>query len=140
MLGLFKKKPKATRAIAKTILRYRAQGINNIDINFYIADQILFQVLPAHHFKEKGLNVNSPEEMAVVHFFNKNKTHTYYAWDAFKDATHTEAFLTYEEPKGIFFYLKNIGHQPKAIEQEILHQITHYRLSDYSKISVQYVV
>lgn len=78
MFGLFKKKAKLIpeMSISEAIVELKKQGIKNLSINLCIEDQMLFQVMLAKYFTDKGLELNNPEDMAIVHFFHKNKTLT----------------------------------------------------------------
>ena len=141
MFGLFKKKKKTIHElpISEAIIECKRQGAKNLGINLYIEDQILFQVMSAKHFENKGLELINKDDMAVVHFFNKNKTLTHEAWEKFKNEKRENDFLHYEEPKGIFNYIKNIGNKPVIIETEIQSQMKLYELTNGSKISIEYV-
>jgi len=141
MFGLFKKKKKSIpeMPISEAIVECKKQGAKNLSINLYIEDQILFQIMSAKVFEDKGLIVNNPEDMAVVHFFNKNKTFTLITWEKFKVEQKENDYLHYEKPKGIFYYIKNIGDKPMTIELEIQNEIKLYNLSNNSKISIEYV-
>ena len=57
----------------------------------------------------------------------------------FKNEKRENDFLHYEEPKGIFNYIKNIGNKPVIIETEIQSQMKLYELTNGSKISIEYV-
>ena len=86
MFGLFKKKKKSIpeMPISEAIIECKKQGAKSVSINLYIEDQILFQVMLAKHFKGKGLESDNSDDMAVVHFFNTNKTLTHDTWEKFK--------------------------------------------------------
>ncbi len=124
--------------ISEAIIECKKQGAKSVAINLYIEEQILFQVMLAQHFTKKGLKTENSDDLAIVHFFNKNKTLTLDAWERFKLDKMENNFLHYEEPKGIFFYVKNIGRNPKSIEQEIQKDILLYELNNESKISIEY--
>jgi len=140
MFGLFKKKKKSIpeMAISEAIVECKKQGAENLSINLYIEDQILFQVIMAKHFSNRGLETDNNEDMAVVHFFNKNKTLTIDTWEKFQQEKMENDFLHYEEPKGVFFYVKNIGDNPKNIEEAIKLEMLRYDLTNDSKISIEY--
>lgn len=141
MFGLFKKKKKPIHElpISEAIIECKKQGAENLGINLYIQDQILFQVMSAKHFEDKGLDLTNKDDMAAVHFFNKNKTLTQKTWEKFKSEKRENDFLYYEEPKGVFNYIKNIGNNPMTIEKEIKSQMEFYELSVDSNISIEYV-
>ena len=141
MFGLFKKKKKPIYElpISEAIVECKRQGAEDLGINLYIEDQILFQVMSAKHFESKGLEFTHKDDMAIVHFFNKDKTLTQKAWDKFKSEKKENDFLHYEDPKGVFFYVKNIGSKPVTIEKEIQSHMKLYELSNDSNISIEYV-
>jgi len=141
MFGFFKKKKKPIHElpISEAIIECKKQGAENLGINLYIQDQILFQVMSAKHFEDKGLELTNKDNMATVHFFNKNKTLTQKTWEKFKSEKKENDFLHYEEPKGVFNYIKNIGNKPMTIEKEIKSQMKFYELSGDSNISIEYV-
>lgn len=141
MFGLFKKKKKPINElpISEAIIECKRLGVENFGINLYIEDQILFQVTNAKHFTEAGLEVNNEDDLAVVHFFNKNKTLTLDTWESFKTHQRENEFLYYEEPKGVFNYTKNIGNIPGEIEKEIYQQMKLYIIPEGSHISIEYV-
>ena len=141
MFGLFKKKQKPIHElpISEAIVEFKRQGGENLGINLYIRDQILFQVMAAKHFEGKGLELANKDDMAAVHFFNKNKTLTQKIWEKFKSEKSGKDFLHYEEPEGVFYYIKNIGNIPVIIEQEIQSQMKLYELSNDLSISREYV-
>lgn len=140
MFGLFKKKKKSIpeMPISEAIVECKKQGAKSVSINLYIEDQILFQVMLAKHFKAKGLESDNSDDMAIIHFFNKNKTLTLETWERFKSGKMENDFLHYEDPKGIFNYVKNIGDNPKNIEQAIQKDMTLYELTNESIISIEY--
>lgn len=141
MFRLFKKKRKPIHElpISEAIVECRRLGVDNLGINLYIEDQILFQVMPAKHFESKGLELINKDDMAVVHFFNKNKTLTQMTWEKFKFEKKENDFLHYEEPKNVFNYIMNIGNKPMTIEKEIQSQMKLYELTNDSNISIEYV-
>ena len=140
MFGILKKKKKSIpeMPISEAIVECKKQGAKNLSINLYIEDQILFQVMLAKHFTNRGLELSHPEDMAIVHFFNKNKTLTLETWGKFKSEKMEHIFLHYEQPKGVFHYVKNIGTNPKNIEKAIRNEILLYELTSESKISIEY--
>lgn len=140
MLRLFKKKKKSIfeMPISEAIIECKKQGAKNFSITLYIEDQILFKVMLANLFKNKGLKLRSAQDMAVVHFFNKNKTLTINAWEKFKIEKIQNKYLFYEEPKGVFLYIKNIGNDPISIEKAIHNEMMQYELTNESKISIEY--
>lgn len=104
----------------------------------WVNDQILFQVGPIEHMLKHGLVSNSHEDMVLMHFFNKNKTHTLGAWNFFKVNFETLGFIYFEEPKGVHLYIRNIGNAPVKIEKEIIANIKHYAEIDNSAIQIEY--
>lgn len=105
----------------------------------YIKDQILFQVMPAKNFEDKGLITSNPNDFVIIHFFNKNKTLTFDKLEKFKSPDIDKEYFHYEEPKGNFNYLKIIGQSPTEIEKEIYANFREiYDLDDLSKISIDY--
>lgn len=141
LLHLFKKKQKPIHQlpIADAIIECKKLGVSELGINLYIEDQILFQVMLAKHFTRKGLELNNEDDLAVVHFFNKNKTLTLDTWESFKTHQRENEFLFYEEPTGVFNYIKNIGNIPSEIEKEVHQQMKLYLLPKDAHISIEYV-
>ncbi|MBS2212774.1 hypothetical protein KEM09_15245 [Carboxylicivirga mesophila] len=141
MFGLFKKRnrPIHELPISKALVEYRKKGFVILGINFYIDDQILFQVLLAKHFKEKGLEVINEDDMAIYHFFNKTKTLTNETWEIFKNEEINSSFLHFEELKGVFGYVRNIGKKPTEIEEAIYNDMKLYNLSKEKKVVIEYV-
>lgn len=138
MFRLFKKKPISQLPISKAIVESKKNGAKDLSINLYIENQILFQVIMAKHFQENGLEIQSIDDMVIIHFFNKNKTLTINTWNKFKIEKLELEYLHYEKPKGVFFYLKNVGNNPKKIEDAIQKEILKYDLTNDSKISIEY--
>ena len=140
MFGIFKKKKKpiSEMRISEAIVECKIQGVENLSINLFIEDQILFQVIMAKHFTDRGLDIINREDMAVVHFFHKNKNLTIDTWEKFKQENMENDFLLYEEPKGVFIYVKNIGDNPREIEEAIKKEMLRYNLINDSKISIEY--
>lgn len=56
MFGLFKKRKKPIHELPiwEAIVECKRQGAENLGINLYIQDQILFQVMSAKQFEDKG--------------------------------------------------------------------------------------
>ncbi|WP_424000843.1 hypothetical protein [Maribacter sp. IgM3_T14_3] len=105
----------------------------------YIKDQILFQVMPAKNFKDKGLNAQNPNDFVAIHFFNKNKTLTFDKLEKFKSPDLEKEYFHYEEPKGNFNYLKIIGQNPIEIEKELYANFKDiYDLDDLREITIDY--
>lgn len=140
MFGLFKKKKKSISEmpISEAIVECKKQGAKDVSINLYVDDQILFQVILAKHFTDKGLKSDNLNDMAIIHFFNRNRTLTLKTWEKFKSKEKENNFLHYEEPKGVFNYVKNIGINAKNIEEIIQNEILLYELTNESKISIEY--
>ncbi|XOV67662.1 MAG: hypothetical protein ACFHU9_00555 [Fluviicola sp.] len=127
MFGLFKKKKNISLLpIQKAIVECPKLGSKSFAINIWIKDQILFQVMAGKHMTKHGLEVNSDSDRCLVHFFNKNKSHTWNNWKTFKEKHEALDLLYFEEPKGNHNYMKNIGSDPKNIEKEITQAIELY--------------
>jgi len=108
-------------------------------MTIYIKDQILFQVMPAKNFKDKGLNAQNPKDFVAIHLFNKNKTLTYDKLEKFKSPDLEKGYFHYEEPKGNFNYLKIIGQNPIEIEKELYANFKYiYELDDLREITIDY--
>ena len=140
MFNIFRKKKKANKnpSISEAILECKKRGFKNLSIQLYIENQILFQVELAKHYINKGLKTENNEDMVIIHFFNKNKTLTLNTWEKFKTKEVESLYFHYEEPKGVFIYLKNVGFNPKMIEEEIHREMLLYELGKESNISIQY--
>ena len=141
MFRLFKKKKKSISemSISEAIIECIKKGAQNLHINLYIEDQILFQVMGAKHFKGKGLEMTNADDMAIVHMFDKKKTFALMTWENFKSEELGNKYVQNEELKGIYTYVKNIGNKPKDIEQIIQNEILLYEAIEKSKISFEYV-
>lgn len=139
MFGLFhRKKENSSFSISKSIIDCRKQGAQNLGIQLWIGEQILFQVMLTKHMAKYGLLSNDSEDMCIVHFFNKNKTNTLDDWSIFK-GNFNEFGLSYrEDPKGVHFCLKNIGNDPMIIENEILAAINLYQSINKNDIRIEY--
>ncbi|MCT4687948.1 hypothetical protein [Vallitalea sp.] len=90
------------------------RGHVNLHINIYYRQKILFQIMLAKHFVSKGIEVRSEMDFAVVHFFSKAKKDLY---DKFLQSDDFEDYLFFEECRGIFTYVNNIGKNAIYIEE-----------------------
>jgi len=139
IFDIFKKKKKNDQSIAARLTDIMNQRPNNLHMMIYIKDQILFQVMPAKNFKDKGLNAQNPNDFVAFHFFNKNKTLTFDKLEKFKSPDLEKEYFHYEEPKGNFNYLKIIGQNPIEIEKEIYANFKDiYELEDLRGITIDY--
>lgn len=139
IFDIFKKKKRNDQSIATRLTDILNQQPNNLHMMIYIKDQILFQVMPAKNFIEKGLTATNPNDFVTVHFFNKNKTLTFDKLEKFKNADLEKEYFYYEEPKGNFNYLKVVGQNPTEIEKEIYANFKEiYELDDLSEITIDY--
>lgn len=116
-----------------------AQGETNLHVNLYVDDQILFQVVPAMHYAERGLNDKELKGFIELHFFHKNKTITK-ANESFAKKLSTNGVLTYfENPIGIHNYINAIGIDPEEIEKVINKRIDEmYSNIEKDRISIEY--
>lgn len=141
MFGIFKRKKKRNRqpGISEMIRQALAQGETNLHVNLYVDDQILFQVVPAMHYAERGLNDKELKGFIELHFFHKNKTITK-ANESFAKKLSTNGVLTYfENPKGIHNYINAIGIDPEEIEKVINKRIDEmYSNIEKDRISIEY--
>lgn len=115
------------------------QGMSQFSINLWIKDQILFQTGLVQHFLDKGVVSNSPEDKVIIHFFNKNKTHTVHAWNHFKENYPKLGLTYYEEPKKHDNFIKNIGKDPRNIAEEIFRAIELYQLESLTDVRYEIV-
>jgi hypothetical protein len=139
IFDIFKKKKRNDQSIAAKLTDILNQRPNNLHMMIYIKDQILFQLMPAKNFSEKGLTAADPNDFVAIHFFNKNKTLTYDKLEKFKDSDLEKEYFYYEEPKGNFNYLKIFGQNPTEIENQIYTDFKEiYELDDLSQISIEY--
>ncbi len=139
IFDIFKKKRRNEQSVASKLTEILNQRPDNLHIIIYIKDQILFQILPAKNFQDKGLNATNPNDFVSIHFFNKNKTFTFDKLDKFKSSDFEKDYFFYEEPKGNFNYLKVLGQNPSEIEIEIYSNFKEiYELDDLSEISLEY--
>ncbi|QGY44716.1 hypothetical protein GM418_13880 [Maribellus comscasis] len=139
IFNIFKKDRRNNQSIAIRLTEILNQQPNNLHLMFYIKDQILFQVMPAKNFQNKGLKILDPNDFVAIHFFNKNKTLTFDKLEKFKNSDFEKEYHFYEEPKGNFNYLKIIGQEPSEIEKEVFRNFKEiYELDDLSEISIEY--
>lgn len=59
--------------IAENIKKLNKRGANNLHVNIYINDQILFQIMPSKNFAEDGLNYDFGD-FSIVHLLMMKKT------------------------------------------------------------------
>lgn len=139
IFDIFKRKRRNDQSIATRLTDIMNQRPNNPHIMIYVKDQILFQVMPAKNFMEKGLTASDPNDFVTIHFFNKNKTLTFDKLKKFENADLKKEYFYYEEPKGNFNYLKIVGQNPTEIEKEIYTNLKEiYELADLSEITIDY--
>ena len=139
IFDIFKKKKRNDQSIATRLTDILNQRPNNLHIMIYIKDQILFQLMPAKNFTDKGLTATDSNDFVVIHFFNKNKTFTYGKLEKFKNPDLEKEYFYYEEPKGNYNYLKIVGQNPIEIEKEIYANFKEiYELDDLSAITIDY--
>jgi hypothetical protein len=137
MFGILKKirKPKISNIIKNAL----SQKESNLHIDIYIDNQILFQVVPAKYYDNKGLTKIELNGFIELHFFNKNKTLTLDYQEKLIQLSNNGEFTYYEEPKGIHNYIKPIGMNPEIIEIIIKNRIKNtYHNIDTSRISIRY--
>ncbi len=139
MLGIFKKKRKQL-GIADVIENALMQGEKGLHVNLYVDEQILFQVVPAIHYAERGIEGEDLQGFIELHFFNKSKTLTLEN-EQFARALADKGILKhFEEPKGIHNYIQAIGKNPVEIEKVINTRIkTMYSNIDIKRIRIEYV-
>lgn len=138
-LDLFKtnKTQGSIKASLTTILKQKPR---NLYINIYIEDQILFQVLPAKTFIELGFQTDTPDRFVALHFFNKNKTLTLDVLSKFQHPDLGKDYYYFEEPKGNYNYIKEIGVSPKELQNQIHFAITQiYEVVNMKDISIEYM-
>ena len=125
-------------SISSAIEACLKRGANNLHINLYIEDQILFQIMPAKNFAEKGFEYKY-QDLVMVHFFNKNKDLTLATWEKFIREKMEDKLFYFEEPKGVHIYLENLGNDLKEIEAKIHKTKAFYELDPSSHITIEYV-
>ena len=139
MFGLFKKRKKdiSQLPISEALPElYNNHGAKYLNIMLWIGDQILFQVIPAKHFIDKGIKSNSDKDLVVLHFFNKNKTNTIDTWEYFKN--NSDGYINFENPKGNENFIKLLGNNPKQIERLVNEEVIKYKIKDQSLVKIQY--
>ena len=125
MFKLFGNKRTNKQNLAQDIRNFLAINPANPQIDIWIDDQILFQVMRCRVFNDRDFE-HDRNDFAIAHFFNKNKTYTLNAWKKFQTDEQEKKLVYYEEPKGVHNYLKNIGSNPEIMEQEINEAIAYY--------------
>lgn len=139
MFGIFKKKNKKPR-ISEVIEQALLQGETGLQVNLYVDNQILFQVVPAKYYAQKGVKEEDLNGFIEHHFFTKKsltKENEQFAKEHFD-----KGILTYyEEPKGVHNYIRAIGKNPDEIERIINESIrTIYSNIDSQRISIEFIV
>lgn len=137
MFTFFKKKRAKNQSFNEGIRKFVKTSNANQQIDIWIDDQILFQVMKCEVFKDRGIEYE-PNDFVIVHFFNENKTHTLKAWKKFQDDGQENHDCYYEAPKGMHFYLKNIGSDPERIEQEIIATTNFYELDTSRNLRLEF--
>ncbi len=140
MFGIFKSKKKQS-GISDVIKQALAQGETGLYVNLYVDDQILFQVVPAKHYTQRGIKGEYLSGFIELHFFNKNKTLTIEHEQFAKELSNKGTLTYFEEPQGIHNYIQAIGKVPEEIEKIINERIkTMYSTIESERISIEYVV
>lgn len=141
MFNLFKrnKKKSLILPISKAVKHGQRQKIEQFGIVIMIKDQVLFQIMKSDIFRKKGLKSSGYDDYAIVHFFNKNKTLTIDIWDKFIADNRDREHLSYEDPKDVFFYVKNIGNKPDEIQRIAFKEIEYYQIDDISSLSLRLI-
>ena len=137
MFGLFnKKKPGISDVIRQALI----QGETGLHVNLHVDDQILFQVVPAKQYAQRGIKEEDLNGFIEYHFFNKNKTLTIENEHFAKELSEKGTLTYFEEPKGIHNYIQAIGIIPEDIEKIINERIrTIYSNIESERISIEYV-
>ena len=118
---------------AGEIRSFLNQHFSKPQIDYWIDDQILFQVMHAKYVTQRGFQANM-NDFAIVHFFNKNKTYTLNTWQKFQENQQVAELFYFEEPKGYYNYLKNIGSEPANMEMEINKALDFYEFEPHRTI------
>lgn len=144
MFGLFKKrieqKERKQVSIADKISYILNRGETGLHINIYVDDQILFQVVPAKDYAEKGVNGEELNDFIEIHFFNKNKTLTIENEKLVKELEQKGLLTHFEEPKNVNNYFNIVGKNPDKIQEIINNRIKsiYSNISEH-RISIEYV-
>ena len=140
LFDFFKKKRRNNHLFADQLTKVLNQQPNNLHVMIYIKDQILFQLMPAKNFLNKGLESSNPMDLVAIHFFNKNKTLTFDKLDKFKGPKLKKEYFFFEDPIGNYNYLKILGQDPQVIEKELYRNFKEiYELDNLEDISIEYV-
>jgi hypothetical protein len=125
--------------IAMNIKKLNQKGANNLHVNLYLNESILFQIMPSKNFAEDGLNYNFGD-FSIVHFFSKSKNVTHQTWDKFKNGKIDYKIFYFEKPKGIHIYIQNIRRGDTLFQEKINKAIELYKedILD-NKIKIEYV-
>lgn len=139
MFGLFKRKKKQP-GISDVIRQALTMGETGLHVNLYVDDQILFQVVHAKDYAQRGIKKGDLDGFIELHFFNKNKTLTIDNEQIAKALADKGTLTHFEEPKGIHNYIQAIGKIPDEIEKTINERIrTMYSNIDSERISIEYI-
>ncbi|MCE7993397.1 MAG: hypothetical protein HEP71_15530 [Roseivirga sp.] len=140
LANLFKRKKGLQRSVASELESIFKQNPTNLQIDIYIKDQILFQIMEAKVFEQYNFQAHSPNNFAALHFFNKNKTLTFDKLSKFQYLDFGDLYYHFEEPKGNHNFIKEIGKTPEDIEREIDAAFKDiYELADLTDITIQYL-
>ena len=138
-LNPFTNKQITASRIHSDLLRIFQLKPNNLHIDIFIDDQILFQVMAAKNFSSHGFQHQDPDDYTEIHFFNKNKTKTIDAQYNIKNTDLAKAYYYYEEPKGNHNFLRAIGKDPDKIAHTIMDRFkVIYGLKELSSIRIDY--
>ncbi|MGD1847981.1 MAG: hypothetical protein ACFB10_21520 [Salibacteraceae bacterium] len=133
MFSFFNRNRSLTAIKASDIHRFLNQGLPNPQIDFWVDDQILFQVMHGKHFVQHGFQAKA-DDFVLLHCFNKHKTKTQAVWEKFRNNHWENPCLYYEAPKGIHNYLEVIGADPANMELQINRAIASYEVDPKYKI------
>lgn len=138
MFGFFKRK-KRQPSISDALRFALQQEANRLHLDLYIDHQILFQVVPAKHYAQRGISGSDLDGFVEIHFFHKNKTLTLGFEPLAKELAERGEFIHFEEPKGNHNYMRAIGKVPKVLEDQIHERLkTMYATVESTRISIKY--
>lgn len=137
MFKLFGKQRTNKSNLAENIREFISHKPANPQMDIWIDDQILFQVMRCSVFKNHDFE-HERDDFVIAHFFNKNKTYTLNTWKKFRTDEQKKKLVYFEEPRGVHHYLKNIGSNPELMEQEINNAIAYYEPDPNRTIRIEF--
>ncbi len=134
-----RKADKKQNSIANMVRQILNNGSTGLHINLYAENQILFQIIPAFHYEKWGIKGSELSGFIELHFFSENKTLTVDNQPIANKLAKDGELIYFEDPKGIYNYIKAIGSDPDNIETVIQQRIKEmYSNIKSDEITIEY--